>query len=77
MHRSEPFSSAIESDSVDPILPDEWLFPEAIESPLTYNRCRDLHSTGVVVLQMVMGLDVPDRYPSPGLALPECKPERF
>lgn len=73
MHRSEPFSPGLEGEVVDHTLPEDWIFSEAVESPLTYTRCRDMHSVGVVVLQMIMGLDVPDRYPSPALALPECK----
>ncbi|KAL5519904.1 hypothetical protein ACEPAG_1564 [Sanghuangporus baumii] len=69
MHMSEPFGPKAEADVVEPPLPDEWLYRETIESPLVYTRCRDVHAIGVVVLQMAMGLDVPNRYPNPQLAL--------
>jgi eukaryotic translation initiation factor 2-alpha kinase 4 len=72
MHKSEPFENHLEGDPFDETLPDDWLFSDAIDSPLTYTRCRDIHATGVLVLQMFMGIDVPDRFLSPELALAEC-----
>ncbi len=45
---------------------------EAIDSPLTYTRGRDLHAVGVVLLQMLMGLDVTGRYPNVKAALQSC-----
>ncbi|EJC97866.1 uncharacterized protein FOMMEDRAFT_143407 [Fomitiporia mediterranea MF3/22] len=69
LHMSEPFGANISADLSEPPFPDEWLFRETIESPLLYTRCRDIHSTAVLVLQMAMGLDVPHRYPNPSLAL--------
>ncbi|THH07416.1 hypothetical protein EW145_g3398 [Phellinidium pouzarii] len=69
LHRSEPFGSKAEPDAPEPPLSDDWLCRETLESPLLYTRCRDMHSVGVLVLQMLLGLDVVSRYPNPRAAL--------
>ncbi|GAA5881509.1 hypothetical protein JCM16303_005683 [Sporobolomyces ruberrimus] len=45
--------------------PDSWTCPEAIAAPFDYDRARDMYDLGVVFAQMVFGLDVVHRYPSP------------
>ena len=46
---------------------------EAVESPLVYTRCRDIHSVGVILLQMLMGSDVMERFPDVHTALRNCE----
>ncbi len=43
------------------------------ESLLLYTKLRDIHSTGIVFLQMVLGIDVVDRYPDVYTAIMSCK----
>ena len=45
---------------------------EAVESPLVYTKCRDIHSVGVILLQMLMGSDVMQRFPDVHTALRNC-----
>lgn len=45
---------------------------EAVESPLVYTKCRDIHSVGVILLQMLMGSDVMERFPDVHTALRNC-----
>ena len=42
---------------------------EAVDSPLQYSKSRDVHSVGVLFLQMLVGYNVMEIYPSPKLAL--------
>ena len=42
---------------------------EAVDSPLQYSKSRDVHSAGVLFLQMLVGWSVMEIYPSPKLAL--------
>ncbi|BGP42493.1 eukaryotic translation initiation factor 2-alpha kinase [Rhodotorula kratochvilovae] len=46
-------------------LPDSWTCPEALTAPFTYDRSRDMYELGVVLAQMVFGLDVVRKYGSP------------
>ena len=46
---------------------------EAMDSPLQYSRSRDVHSVGVLFLQMLVGWNVMEVYPSPKLALQSCQ----
>ncbi|KAI5119391.1 hypothetical protein M0805_005934 [Coniferiporia weirii] len=68
-HKSEPFGPKAEADVPEPPLPDDWLCRETLDSPLLYTRCRDLHSVGILILQMLLGLDIGNRYPNPRAAL--------
>lgn len=45
---------------------------DALDSPLVYTRSRDIHSVGIVLLQMLSGLDVMERYPDVYEALRNC-----
>ena len=42
---------------------------EAVDSPLQYSKSRDVHSVGVLFLQMLVGWNVMEIYPNPKLAL--------
>jgi translation initiation factor 2-alpha kinase 4 len=48
------------------------LSKEAVDSPLLYTPSRDLHDTGIILLQMLLGYDVMDRFPGPQSALQSC-----
>ncbi|KAF8920390.1 hypothetical protein CPB85DRAFT_1429191 [Mucidula mucida] len=64
MHRSNAFSKSYVHD--DPPIRESWLSKDVKnESLLLYTKLRDIHSTGIVFLQMVLGIDVVDRYPDP------------
>jgi eukaryotic translation initiation factor 2-alpha kinase 4 len=43
------------------------------ESSLLYTPQRDIHDVGIVFLQMVLGLDVMERYPEMINAIRSCK----
>jgi hypothetical protein len=42
------------------------------ESSLLYTRQRDIHAVGIVLLQMLMGLDVMERFPDAQTAIHAC-----
>lgn len=42
---------------------------EAVDSPLQYSKSRDVHSVGVLFLQMLAGWNVMEMNPNPKLAL--------
>ncbi|CAK5281348.1 unnamed protein product [Mycena citricolor] len=64
LHRSNPFGPEIAVDTEEPVLPDHWLFKDwKNDSALVYTRHRDMHAVGIVLMQMLLGLDVTDRYP--------------
>ncbi|RDB27411.1 eIF-2-alpha kinase GCN2 [Hypsizygus marmoreus] len=63
LHRSNPFGSDFPPNPEEPQIPDAWLSPDVKnESSLLYTRQRDIHSVGIVLLQMLFGLDVTERY---------------
>ena len=43
------------------------------ESSLLYTRQRDIHAVGIVLLQMLMGLDVMERFPDAQTAIHACR----
>ncbi|KAJ3566582.1 hypothetical protein NP233_g6910 [Leucocoprinus birnbaumii] len=62
LHRSNPFGS-IGPLNEDVDVPDAWLSNDAKnESSLLYTRRRDIHSVGIVFLQMLLGFDVMQRF---------------
>ncbi|KAL4251194.1 non-specific serine/threonine protein kinase [Abortiporus biennis] len=69
MHRSDSFGPDIPRHEEDLQLPDGWLPKDALDSPLLYTKCRDIHSAGVILLQMLLGRDVITRFPDPQSAL--------
>lgn len=42
---------------------------DALESPLEYNRGRDIHASGIILVQMLLGRDIVERYPDVHSAL--------
>lgn len=77
MHRSEPFlppdAPAAEAAAARGDVPEGWLPRDALESPLEYTKNRDVHAVGIVLLQMLMGLDVTERFPDFYTALRNCQ----
>ncbi|KAK4700699.1 eukaryotic translation initiation factor 2-alpha kinase 4, partial [Phenoliferia sp. Uapishka_3] len=47
-------------------LSDAWICPEARDDGFVYDRSRDMWDVGVLLAQMLFGLDVAQRYSSPG-----------
>ncbi|KZT06721.1 Serine/threonine-protein kinase [Laetiporus sulphureus 93-53] len=69
LHRSNPFGFNMDPRVDEPPIPEGWLPLDAIESPLVYTRSRDIHAVGIVLLQMLMGRDVLERFPDVYAAL--------
>ena len=46
---------------------------DALDSSLVYTRNRDIHAVGIVLLQMLMGMDVMEKYEDVNEALRYCK----
>ena len=46
---------------------------DALDSSLVYTKNRDIHSVGIVFLQMLISLDVMDRFPDYHTALRNCE----
>ncbi|KAF7297638.1 hypothetical protein MKEN_01386800 [Mycena kentingensis (nom. inval.)] len=64
LHRSNAFGPAVPVEADDLRIPDQWLFKDVKnESSLIYTRQRDIHDVGIVLLQMLMGIDVTERFP--------------
>ncbi|KAF5376991.1 hypothetical protein D9615_007308 [Tricholomella constricta] len=62
LHRSNPFGTNFPPNEEPPI-PEGWLSrDEKNESSLLYTRQRDIHAVGIVFLQMLLGLDVTEKY---------------
>ncbi|KAI0653862.1 Serine/threonine-protein kinase [Cubamyces menziesii] len=69
LHRSNNIGFAGDPQVEDMQIPEGWMPQDAVESTLVYTRGRDIHAVGVIVLQMLLGRDVMDRYPDPQSAL--------
>ncbi|KAJ7488435.1 kinase-like domain-containing protein [Mycena latifolia] len=65
LHRSNPFGPDIAVGDLDePRIPEPWLSKDVKnESALLYTRHRDIHAVGIVLMQMLLGLDVAERFP--------------
>ncbi|KAF8148631.1 kinase-like domain-containing protein [Crassisporium funariophilum] len=64
LHRSNSFGPHTPVMIDEPPIPEAWLSRDVQnESSLIYTRQRDLHAVGIVLLQMLMGLDVIERFP--------------
>jgi translation initiation factor 2-alpha kinase 4 len=73
LHKSNPISLAGAACALaDAQLPNAWLPREALTAPLDYTRSRDIHGAGVAFVQMLLGVDIPLRAPSPSEALAYC-----
>ncbi|THH28609.1 hypothetical protein EUX98_g5583 [Antrodiella citrinella] len=70
MHRSDAFGpDVVDRQSEDLPLSEGWLPKEALDSPLVYTRTRDIHTAGIVLLQMLLGRDIVVKYPDVHSAL--------
>ena len=66
LHRSSPFGIHTAEAPQEYTIPEGWLSRDAQnESSLIYTRQRDIHDVGIVLLKMLLGLDVVDRFPDP------------
>ncbi|KAJ6607583.1 kinase-like domain-containing protein [Mycena sp. CBHHK59/15] len=66
LHRSNSFGANVSPIPDDPPIPDAWLSKDVKnESSLLYTRHRDIHAVGIVVMQMLLGIDVTQRYSDP------------
>ncbi|KAJ7749951.1 hypothetical protein B0H16DRAFT_1675473 [Mycena metata] len=67
LHRSNPFAPDWNGngfESEEERVPEAWLSKTAqTESTLLYTRQRDIHAVGIVLMQMLCGLDVMNRFP--------------
>ncbi|KAF9267032.1 hypothetical protein L218DRAFT_920740 [Marasmius fiardii PR-910] len=63
LHKSDAFRPDMTFHNDDAPIPDAWLSDDVRnESSLLYTRSRDIHDTGIVFLQMLLGLDVVHRF---------------
>ncbi|KAG2126151.1 kinase-like domain-containing protein [Suillus cothurnatus] len=69
-HKSNPFGNGISSvNEEEYIRPTPWLSKDVLESVLSYTRGRDIHSVGVIFMQMVGGRDVMKQFSDPNEAV--------
>ncbi|KAF8959858.1 kinase-like domain-containing protein [Flammula alnicola] len=72
LHRSNSFGPGTPAISLadDPRIPEGWVSSDVQnESSLLYTRQRDIHDVGIVLMQMLMGLNVLERFPDPASAI--------
>ncbi|PPQ98103.1 hypothetical protein CVT26_003273 [Gymnopilus dilepis] len=72
LHRSNSFGPNTPPLPEEPSqnnLTDGWLSRDMNESSLNYTKQRDIHDVAIVLLQMLLGLDVCERYADPGGAI--------
>ncbi|KAH9943970.1 hypothetical protein B0H21DRAFT_747282 [Amylocystis lapponica] len=69
LHRSNPFGFNIDPKIEETTIPEGWLPNDAVDSPLLYTRSRDIHAVGIVLIQMLMGRDVMERFTDAHTAL--------
>ncbi|KDQ25175.1 hypothetical protein PLEOSDRAFT_1066383 [Pleurotus ostreatus PC15] len=70
LHRSNPFGSSVSPSFDEPRMPDAWYCKDVKnDSALSYTRHRDIHAVGIVLLQMLIGHDVMERFEDPQAAL--------
>ncbi|KAF8839726.1 Serine/threonine-protein kinase [Paxillus ammoniavirescens] len=69
LHKSNPFFPGLALMNGERAIPDAWLSKEVLDSPLSYTRGRDIHSVGVVFLQMLHGQSVMQKFSDPREAL--------
>ncbi|KAF8639379.1 hypothetical protein AX17_001535 [Amanita inopinata Kibby_2008] len=63
LHRSNEFGSFPIINVEETHIPDAWLSRDIQnESSLHYSRHRDIHAVGILLLQMLLGLDVTERF---------------
>ncbi|KAI0828484.1 Serine/threonine-protein kinase [Trametes gibbosa] len=69
LHRSNNIGFAGDSQIDDLQVPEGWTPQDNTESTLVFTKGRDIHAVGIVLVQMLMGRDVMDKYPDPQSAL--------
>ncbi|KAH9846907.1 Serine/threonine-protein kinase [Lenzites betulinus] len=69
LHRSNNIGFAGDSQADELQVPEGWTPQDNNESTLLFTKGRDIHAAGIVVVQMLMGRDVMDKYPDPQSAL--------
>ncbi|KAA1478685.1 Serine/threonine-protein kinase [Dentipellis sp. KUC8613] len=69
LHRSNPFGNDTTPLADYLPIPDSWAAKDALDSTLIYTRSRDIHCVGVIFVQMLLGLDVMERFPDAQAAL--------
>ncbi|KAF8625130.1 hypothetical protein AX15_005537 [Amanita polypyramis BW_CC] len=63
LHRSNGFGPTKPVNGEESPTPEAWLSRDVQnESSLLYTRNRDIHAVGIVLLQMMLGLDVTERF---------------
>ncbi|KAG8917848.1 hypothetical protein FRC00_013148, partial [Tulasnella sp. 408] len=62
-HKSNPFDGTSAYVEENPI-PRQWLSRDAEDSPHVYNQRRDIWDAGIIMLQMLFGVDVVMQYPA-------------
>jgi translation initiation factor 2-alpha kinase 4 len=73
LHRSNSFGPHIPPVADEPQISDGWLSREMKDSALLYTKRRDIHNVGIILLQMLMGLDVTERYSDVQEAIHSCE----
>ncbi|KAF8186819.1 hypothetical protein BJ912DRAFT_1022739 [Pholiota molesta] len=69
LHRTSSGGSST-GDREETLLPEGWVSRDVQhESTLLYTRMRDIHDVGVVLMQMLLGLSVVERFPDPASAI--------
>ncbi|KAF8527423.1 hypothetical protein BU17DRAFT_81573 [Hysterangium stoloniferum] len=71
LHKSNPFGPFPEQPKT--LLPETWLPKEAVHSPLSYTRTRDISQLAVVFIQMVLGTDAALEFNDPPAAIRSTK----
>ncbi|KAI0635341.1 Serine/threonine-protein kinase [Trametes polyzona] len=69
LHRSNNIGFAGDSHLDDMQVPEGWMPQDTAESTLVFTKGRDIHAVGIVLVQMIMGRDVMDKFPDPQSAL--------
>lgn len=73
LHRSNSFGPNTPAVVNEPEISDGWLSRDVKnESSLYYTKRRDIHNVGIVLLQMLLGLDVTERYSDIQEAIHSC-----
>ncbi|KAF8880897.1 hypothetical protein CPB84DRAFT_1817292 [Gymnopilus junonius] len=72
LHRSNSFgpnTPPLPEEASQGNLMDGWLSRDVNESALNYTKQRDIHDVAIVLMQMLLGLDVCERYADPAGAI--------
>lgn len=74
LHRSNDFGPHTPPSPEEPKIPEGWASDVVQnESSLVYTKQRDVHDVGYILMQMLMGLNVAERFPDAASAIRTCK----